>query len=1085
MKKIIGAMCLLGLFEAAQAQDNPLWLRYPSISPDGKTIVFSYKGDLYRMPSTGGQAYPLTLHEAHDFMPVWSHDGKSIAFASDRYGNFDVFVMPSEGGEAKRLTYHSSNDLPSDFSADDKTILFSSVRQDAFSSAQFPYGRMPEVYSVPAAGGKTVMVNSNSMEMARYSKDGRKIVYQDYKGYEDQWRKHHTSAVTKDIWVYDSNNKSYNKLTSFIGEDRNPVFGPNGEIFYLSEESGTMNVFQLPSTGGKSTKITSFDKNPVRFLTISNDNQLCYTYNGEIYTQKSGGQPQKLSVRIMTDGRNNTEKVLPVASGATEMALSPNGKEIAFVFRGEIFVSSVEGGVTKRITNTPTQERSVSFSPDGRTLLFAAERNGSWDVYKTSIQRKDEAYFYSSTLLTEEPVIATKEKDEFQPAFSPDGKEVAFLEDRTVLRVMNLASKAVRTLLTDDSNYSYSDGDQYYTWSPDSKWILAGYNQPNQYFNSDIALISADGKQKIVNLTPSGYNEGSPRWMMGGKMMIYFADRDGMKNHASWGAQSDIYGLFFTQEAFDRFKLNKTDFTLVKEQEDKEKKDTKKDDAASKDKKADDKTVKAEDKSIKIELDGIEDRRLRLTINSSNLSDAVMSPDGEKLYYLSRFEKGYDLWVTEPRTKDTKVLAKLDGGPAGIEITNDGKSLFVVSNGRITKVDAESGKTTPVGINGEMMLNAYEERSYIFNHAWRQVKEKFYVTNLHNVDWDYYGKEYARFLPYINNNYDFSEMLSEMLGELNASHTGCRYFPQADGGDKTAVLGLLYDESYNGNGLKVSEVLLKGPFNTAKSKVKAGAVIEKIDGEAITANDDYNKLLNRKAGKLTLISFFDPSSGTRWEESIKPLSIGEQNELLYTRWVENRRKEVDKLSGGKVGYVHVRGMNDESFRTVYEDVLGKNSQKESLIVDTRFNGGGWLHDDLVTLLSGKKYIDIYPREKHRGQEPFRKWTRPSVVLMGEGNYSDAHMFPYSYRANNIGKLVGMPVPGTGTAVWWETQIDPTLVFGIPQVGMLDVNGKYLENNQLEPDVKVSNDPSVLDGGKDQQLERAVEELLKGTLKAEK
>lgn len=187
--------------------------------------------------------------------------------------------------------------------------------------------------------------------------------------------------------------------------------------------------------------------------------------------------------------------------------------------------------------------------------------------------------------------------------------------------------------------------------------------------------------------------------------------------------------------------------------------------------------------------------------------------------------------------------------------------------------------------------------------------------------------------------------------------------------------------------------------------------------------------------------------------------------MLYTRWVENRRKEVEKLSGGKVGYVHVRGMNDESFRTVYEDVLGKNSQKESLIVDTRFNGGGWLHDDLVTLLSGKKYIDIYPREKHRGQEPFRKWTKPSVVLMGEGNYSDAHMFPYSYRANGIGKLIGMPVPGTGTAVWWETQIDPTLVFGIPQVGMLDMNGKYLENNQLEPDVKVANDPSVLDTGK--------------------
>ncbi|MCO4294347.1 S41 family peptidase [Solitalea sp. MAHUQ-68] len=1085
MKKLIGAVAFLGLFHSAQAQENPFWMRYPAISPDGKTIVFSYKGDIYKMPSSGGQAIPLTLHEAQDFMPVWSHDGKSIAFASDRYGNFDVYVMPAEGGDAKRLTFHSANDLPADFTPDNKNVIFTSVRQDLFTSAQFPYGRMAETYSVPVGGGKTSMVNTNTMELARYSKDGKKIIYQDYKGYEDQWRKHHTSAVTKDIWMYDIGEKSYNKLTTFNGEDRNPVFGANGEVFYLSEESGSLNVYQMTATGGNGTKVTSFQKNPVRFLTAADDNTLCYTYDGEIYIQKPAGQPQKVAIKILTDGRNNTEKVLPVNSGVTEMALSPSGKEVAFVFRGEVFVSSVEGGVTKRVTNTPTQERSVSFSPDGRTLLYAAERDGTWDVLKSSIQRKEEAYFYSSTLLNEETLVASTDKDEFQPSFSPDGKEVAFLENRTTLRVLNIASKATRTLLTDDNNYSYSDGDQYYTWSPDGKWILASFSEPNQYFNSDIALIAADGKQKLTNLTPSGYSEGSPKWAIGGKMMIYFADRDGMKNHGSWGGESDVYGLFFTQEAFDRFKLSKTDFNLVKEQEDKEKKDKKTEEADSKDKK-ETKTASPEDKSIKIELPGIEDRRLRLTINSSDLSDAIMSPDGEKLYYLSKFEKGYDLWVTEPRSKDTKILAKLDGGPAGIEISNDGKSLFVVSSGRVSKVDAESGKVTPIGISSEMMLSAAQEREYIFNHAWRQVKEKFYVTNLQNVDWDYYGKTYKKFLPYINNNYDFAEMMSEMLGELNASHTGCRYSPASEGGDRTAVLGLVYDDSYNGNGLKVEEVLLKGPFNTAKSKVKAGAIIEKIDGQPITANEDYNKLLNRKAGKLTLISLFDPSNGTRWDESIKPLTIGEQNELLYNRWVENRRKEVDQLSGGKVGYVHVRGMNDESFRTVYEDVLGKNGQKESLIVDTRFNGGGWLHDDLVTLLSGKKYIDIYPREKHRGQEPFKKWTKPSVVLMGEGNYSDAHMFPYAYRANNVGKLIGMPVPGTGTAVWWETQIDPTLVFGIPQVGMLDTNGKYLENNQLEPDVKVANDPSVLTSGRDQQIETAVKELMKSNnLKASK
>jgi C-terminal processing protease CtpA/Prc len=458
----------------------------------------------------------------------------------------------------------------------------------------------------------------------------------------------------------------------------------------------------------------------------------------------------------------------------------------------------------------------------------------------------------------------------------------------------------------------------------------------------------------------------------------------------------------------------------------------------------------------------------------------VLSPDGEKLFYLARFEKGNDLWVTETRTKDTKILVK-DAGFA-MEMSKDGKALFVVGPGGVSKIETESGKRTPVTVNGEMNLNYVAEKSYIFDHAWRQVVKKFYVTDLHGVDWKFYYNEYKKFLPHINNNHDYAEMLSELLGELNASHTGCRYSPQQPNTDATASLGLFYDDTYTGNGLKISEVIERGPLATAKSKVRAGHIIEKIDGEDITPNQDYNALLNRKAGKNTLLSLLDPTTSTRWEETLKPISRGEEGQLLYRRWVENRRKEVDKLSNGTIGYVHVRGMNDASYRTTVEEVLGRNANKESLIVDTRFNGGGWLHDDLATFLSGKKYIDIIPRGEKRGHEPFKKWIKPTAILVGESNYSDAHMFPFAYRANEIGKIIGMPIPGTGTAVWWEQQIDPTLVFGIPQVGMVGMDGKYLENTQLEPDVKVKNDPEIISKGRDQQVERAVQELKKASTK---
>ncbi|MBC8109573.1 MAG: PD40 domain-containing protein, partial [Verrucomicrobia bacterium] len=1067
-------MCLCLLTSLTQAQENPLWMRYPSISPDGQSIVFSYKGDLYKVAASGGAAMPLTLHEAQDFMPVWSHDGKSIAFASDRYGNFDVFVMPATGGEAKRLTFHSANDLPSDFSTDNKQVIFSSSRNDLSANAQFPRA-LSQLYSVPAIGGKTSILLTTPAEWAKYSPSGKTLAFNDDKGYEDDWRKHHTSSITKDVWIVDVKTQKYTMLTDFNGEDRNPVFNGENELYYLSEKSGSYNVWKInTATANTPKQITNFSKHPVRFLSKADNGTLCMGFNGEIYTAREGSEPAKVNIQVLTDGRMNSAKIVPINGGASEMSVSPNGKEIVFVFRGEVFVTSVEGGITKRITNTPEQERSVSFSPDGKSILYAGERNNNWNVYKTSIVRKEEPYFYAATILKEEAIIAT-DAEEFQPDFSPDGKEVAYLEERTTLKIINLASKAVRTVLPNKHNYSYSDGDQYFQWSPDGKYLLATFNPENQYFNDEIALINADGKSEIVNLTQSGYGDNSPKWTSDGKMMLWFSDRDGMKNHGSWGGEGDVYGMFFTKEAFDKFKLAKEDYTLLKEKEEKEKKEA---DKAKEEAKKDDKTKKKEPekpevKAIKFELEGIEDRKARLTIHSSRLGDAILSKDGEKLYYLARFEGTSDLWVTELRSRETKILSKNAG--FGMELSKDGKSIFVISNTGISKIDAESGKKEAVTINGEMNLSYAAEKAYIFDHTWRQVVKKFYVTDLHGVDWKFYYSEYKRFLPHLNNNYDFAEMLSEMLGELNASHTGCRFGAGQPNTDATAALGLFYDETFTGNGLKISEIIRKSPLDNAQSKVKTGHIIEKIDGIAITNDTDFYELLNRKSGKNTLLSVFDPQANNRFEESIKPISGADERELLYKRWVENRRQEVEKLSGGKVGYVHVRGMNDPSYRTVVEEVLGKHANKEALIVDTRFNGGGWLHDDLATFLGGKKYLDIMPRGEKRGYEPFKKWIKPSVVLVGESNYSDAHMFPFAYRANELGKVIGMPIPGTGTAVWWETQIDPTLVFGIPQVGMVSLDGKFLENTQLEPDIKVRNEPEILTKGRDQQVEKAVQE----------
>jgi tricorn protease len=1067
VKKLLLAFIACGMAMATSAQENALWLRYPAISPDGKTIAFGYKGDIYRVDVNGGVAVPLTIHEAQDMMPVWSHDGKQIAFASDRYGNFDVFVMPATGGTPVRVTTNSANDFPYDFTTDNRKVLFGSGRNAPAASVRFSMpGLFANLYTVPVTGGRPMLVSAAGAEDAHYNSKGTEIIFQDRKGYEDAWRKHHTSAVTRDIWVYDIASKTYKKISTYEGEDREPVYGANDQIYYLSEKGGiSQNLFKV--NGNDLVQLTHFDKNPVRHLSRSNDNTFCFTYNGEIYTLKEGQEPKKLAIQVMNDGRAGVEKRIPVSGNVTEFAMSPGGKEMAFIARGEVFVTSVENNMTKRVTNTPQQERSVAWSPDGKKLIYAAERNGNWDIYQSTIVRPEENYFFGSTVLKEEPLIATAAQ-EYQPVFSPDGKEIAYVEDRNVLKVYNIASKKSRTLMPKGHNHSYSDGDWEFTWSPDSKWVVTEDHQG--YFTGEVnaAMIPADGNGKTIYPVESGFGESSNKWSADGKIMTWLSSRDGRKSLANQGSHEvDIYGVFFDQAAYDRFKLNKDEYALLKDQEDKAGKDS----TAKKD------SIASEKKGFHPDFTNLENRKVRLTINSASISDYVMNRDASKIYYMASFEKGYDLWVTEPRTGDTKILAKLGGTPTSIVLSKDGNTLFVSNRGSVVKVETGSGKVTPINISTEFVLNQAAEREYMFDHCWKEVRDKFYDPTLRNMDWEGIAKNYARFLPHISNNYDFQELLSELLGELNGSHTGGRYTASRPDGDNTATLGLLYDETYTGNGLKIDEVIDGGPLDKASSKVRKGDIIDKIDGEAITPDTDWATLLNRKTGDNVLISVTDGK--THWDEIVVPITAGEESGLMYKRWVDMERKKVDELSGGKIGYVHVHGMDDASFRVVYDEVMGKLRDKKALIVDTRFNGGGWLHDDLLNFLSGKRYLQFAPQgELTKGGEPANRWQQPSCVLTSESNYSDAFIFPYVYKQSGTGKIIGMPVAGTGTAVWWERQIDPSIVFGIPMVATIGKEGRPTENLELEPDIRVPLRYEDALSGKDTQLEAAVQEMLK-------
>ncbi|MDO4181093.1 MAG: S41 family peptidase, partial [Bacteroidales bacterium] len=1042
---------------------------------------FTYKGDIYTVPATGGKATQITTNPAHDTHPVWSPDGKKIAFASDRMGSMDIYEVSKEGGTPLRLTTHSGNETPLAYK-DNGHILFQANVMPSAEDVQFPSGQFPQVYEVSTEGGRPTLFSSMPMEDISVNAAGNALLYHDRKGYEDAWRKHHTSSITRDIWLCslgENGNHAYRKLTGFNGEDRTPVWAPdNRSFYYLSEEKGSFNIFKRDIDGNSSQQITHHTKHPVRFLTAASNGTLCYGYDGEIYTVSEGAEPKKVNISIITD-KNDKDLIRQIrSSGAREIALSPDAKEVAFILRGDIYVTSVEYKTTKQITNTPQQERGIEFSPDGRSLVYASERNGLWQIYQTSLTNKEEKQFAYATGLKEER-LTNSDVTSFQPQYSPDGKEVAFLENRTTIRVLNLATKAVRTVMDGKYEYSYSDGDQWYQWSPDSKWILTNYIGIGGWNNKDVALVNASGNGEIHNLTESGYTDTYAKWVLDGKAMIWESDRAGYRSHGSWGAESDIYIMFFDLDAYDRFRMSKEELALVEEAEKKDKdKEKDADKADKKDKKKDAKKdeEKKEVKPLTFDLENCKDRVIRLTVNSSRLGDAVLTPKGDKLYYQAAFESGYDLWEHDLKENKTKIVLKSVGGGSLLP-DKEGEHLFLCSGGGIKKVTVSGGDTKSVDFEAFFNYQPYEERQYIFDHVWQQVEDKFYVPDLHGTDWKGYREAYARFLPYINNNYDFQELLSEMLGELNGSHTGARYY--APGATlSTAALGVFYDETYDGDGLKIKEILAKGPFAVKKTDVTPGCIIEKIDGQPIVKGQDYFPLLEGKAGRKVLLAMYNPATGKRFDVTVKAISTGEQSTLLYKRWVERCRQTVDKLSEGRVGYVHVKGMDSQSFREVYSELLGRCRNKEAVIVDTRHNGGGWLHDDLATLLSGKEYQRFMPRGQYIGSDPFNKWLKPSCVLMCEDNYSNAHGFPWVYKELKIGKLIGTPVPGTMTAVWWETQIDPTIVFGIPQVGCMDMRGQYAENHQLSPDIEVYNAPEKSLQGEDQQLEAAVQEMLK-------
>lgn len=1044
------ALIASGALAAPADTQSPLWIRDAKISPDGSHIAFTFKGDIYTVPTAGGRALRLTTAPTYETSPVWSPDSRTIAFASDANGNFDVFTVAANGSDSswKRLTFNSASEVPEAFSPDGSEVWYSAAIQDPATSIQYPVGRLTEVYAVPAAGGTSRQVLATPARAISWAPDGRSFVYNDVKGFEDTWRKHHTSSVTRDIWRYTPATGAHEKIVDVPGEDLDPIIAGD-TLWFLSERAPktSLNVYRAPvSNPAQAVAVTDFRRHPVRFLSRANNGTLAFIYDGSLYTMAPGARrPARVNMEISADYPPEVESI-STTRGARGAKVSPNGKNVAFTWRGDVYVTSVEYSTTKQVTDTPEAEGQVCWANDS-TLLFTSERDGRYNIYKATPARGgSENDLTHATVINTERLFPNDRHERTCPQMSPDGKTLAFILDRNKLAVRDMESGRVREL-TDGSTYLHRNGGFTYTWSPDSRWIALEVVAGRDPY-TDIAIINvADGS--LTNITRSGYFDSEPRWALDGNALIFLSERYGMRNHASWGSQGDVIIVFMNQAALDSWRRSEEERELAES----------------------DGIKTGREGDIVVELEGISDRQRRLTPLSTEVMDAVIDADGETLYFISSADDGCFLWEMDMDDMDLNLKKRLSDDAAGFETTPDGKKIFIFGD----KLQSLKGET--ISYRATKRLDHAAERRFMFDNMEREVRERFLLADMGGVDWTGLAADYRRFLPSIANNYDFAELLSELLGELNVSHTGGRYRGSSDTpvDDRTASLGALYDLAYTSPGLKIAEILPQGPLYGLNPAVAPGDVVTAVNGVEISTEHPLETLLNEQSGKRTLIDIRS-GSGVR-QVVVKPISAGRMNALMYKRWVDRNAAAVDSLSNGRLGYVHLDGMDDENFRRAYSDLLGKYNNREGVVVDIRWNGGGRLHEDVEILLSGKKYFTQEIRGTSSCDMPSRRWNKPSVMLMSEACYSNAHGTPWVYSHMGLGKLVGMPVPGTMSSVNWITMQDPTLVYGVPVIAYRLADGTILENQQLEPDVKVENNPADVSAGIDAQLRAAVRTLL--------
>lgn len=1046
-KNVLLSLLAAAAVPACLSAEEARLLRFPATN--GSEIVFSYAGDLYKVSINGGEAQRLTSYTGYEMFARFSPDGKTIAFTGDYDGNTEVYTIPVEGGEPLRLTYTATNsrddlgdrmgpnNIVMTWTRDGSRIVYRNRISDGFDG---------KLYTVGKEGGLSEVIPLPEGGFCSYSPDGKRLAYNRVMREFRTW-KYYKGGMADDVWIYDPEKKSVENITKNEAQDIFPMW-IGDEIYFASDRDKTMNLFVYNTKSGQTSKVSNFTDYDVKFPSCFG-NTIVFENGGYIYKlDASTKKAEKVSVTLAADNVYARTELKDGADYVTAASLSPNGERLAVTARGEVFDLPASKGVTRNITRSPgAHDRDAVWSPDGKWIAYISDATGETEIYLQPTEGGD-------------PVQATKNNDTYirNITWSPDSKRIVYTDRKNRINLLDVATKQVSELskspLGEARNVSFS---------PDNNWLTYSRVSENNY--SIVYLYDIAGKREHA-VTDKWYDSGSPAFSSDGKYLIFSSDRDFNPTYGQlewnhvYNNMGGIYLALLSKDTPSPF-LNKDAKGMNEAKAD----EAKKSDAPA---------------AMKVDIEGIGDRIVHLPLPGSNYFN--LYSDGERVYYYNQGRtKLFDLKEQEETTVCEAVML--------VDPANK-KAIFSDREERLYVVDMPKGKVDlkdPVDLSDMRVPVDYQkEWAQIFDEAWRAYRDGFYLENMHGKDWKVLKAKYAQLLPYVKTRLDLNYVIGELIGELGVGHAYVNPGEMPRG--KRVSMGLLGAEiSRDKSGFFRLEKILPGaswseklrsPLEEPGIEAKAGDYIVAIDGVATNSVNDLYKLLVGKAGVATEIALNSrPSLDGARKVVIRPLA--EEYSLYHYNWVQENIRKVEKATNGRVGYVYIPDMGPDGLNE-FSRYFYPQLDKEGLIVDDRANGGGNVSPMILERLAREPYrLTMRRGSTLIGTVPDATLVGPKVCLINKYSASDGDLFPWGFRALGLGKLIGtrtwggiigisgsLPyMDGTDIRVPFFTSYDPK------------TGDWIIENHGVDPDILIDNDPIREWNGEDQQLDRAIQEVM--------